>query len=142
MVGSVKKPVLIGIIVLCLAVAAAVTYKSRSRDQGGIESIPADEMMWVKCNNPQCKAEYQIPKREYFQFIEKNVDPMATRPPGMRCKECGKDSVYRAVKCPKCGTVFFYGVAGPSDFADRCPNCKFSETEDSRKRARSSSGTK
>ena len=63
-----KKPVMIGVIVVCLAVAGLVTYM-RSGDDGGIDSISDDETRWVKCNNPACKAEYEVGLKKYFQDL-------------------------------------------------------------------------
>jgi hypothetical protein len=135
MEDSKKKPIMIGVIVVCLAAAGLIFYSTQSGGGGGINDIPDDKMTWVKCNNPDCKAEYQISEKEYFKSIEERLDPMAMSAPPLVCKECGKDSVYRAEKCtnPDCGVVFFRGAV-PNDFADRCPECKRSETEEIRKR--------
>ena len=131
---SKKKAVMIGVIVACVAVAGVVTYIRYSGSSSGIEGIPAGEMMWVKCSNKACNAEYQISKRDYYQFMKEHANPLASAPP-MVCQKCGKDSVYAAVKCenPQCGTVFFENsVRG--DFPDRCPKCGYSATEESRKK--------
>ncbi len=63
------------------------------------------------------------------------MDPMAMVAPPVVCKKCGEQSVFRAEKCqnPDCGIVFLRGSV-PGDFADRCPECGRSETEESRKR--------
>ena len=129
-----KKPIMIGVIVVCLALALLITFGRRG-GSGGIEDISPEEMMWVKCNNPDCKAEYEMGKQAYFKYVEEHMDPMAMVAPPVACEECGKESVYRAEKCqnPDCGIVFFRGSV-PNDFADRCPECGRSETEESRKR--------
>lgn len=131
---SKKKPIMIGVIVVCLALALLITFGRRG-GSGGIADISPEEMMWVKCNNPDCKAEYEMGKQAYFKYVEEHMDPMAMVAPPVVCKECGKESVYRAEKCqnPDCGIVFFRGSV-PNDFADRCPECGRSETEESRKR--------
>ncbi|MHC4684655.1 MAG: hypothetical protein ACYTEW_10145, partial [Planctomycetota bacterium] len=66
-----------------------------------------------------------------------NIDPMAMVAPPVVCESCGSESVYRAEKCqnPDCAIVFFRGSV-PNDFADRCPECGRSGTEESRKRRR------
>lgn len=106
--------------------------RSQGKKTSGLESI---EMLWVKCNNPDCEAEYQTSKRGYFEYAQKHIDPMAMVAPPAVCKKCGKESIYRAEKCgnPDCGLVFFRGTV-PNDFADRCPECGYSETEEIRKR--------
>ena len=130
-----KKAIMIGIIVACLALVALITLGRRGGGGGGIEDISPEETMWVKCNNPNCKAEYEMGKQAYFKYVEEHMDPMAMVAPPVVCEECGKDSVFRAEKCqnPDCGVVFFRGSV-PNDFADRCPECGRSETEESRKR--------
>jgi len=138
---SKKKLIMIGIIVACLALAALITFGWRVGSGGGIEDISPEEMIWVKCNNPDCKAEYEMSKKDYFKYVQEHIDPMAMVAPPVICKECGKASCYRAEKCqnPACGKVFFRGSV-PNDFADRCPYCGRSETEESRKR-RAAGGT-
>ena len=129
-----KKPIMIGVIVACLALALLITFGRRSRS-GGVEDISPEEIMWVKCNNPDCKTEYEMGKQAYFKYIEEHIDPMAMVAPPVVCKSCDEESVYRAEKCQNadCSTVFFRGSV-PNDFADRCPECGRSETEESRKR--------
>ncbi len=132
---SKRKPIMIGVIVVCLAVAGLITYFTYSGgSSGGIEDIPAEEMMWVKCSNKACNAEYQINKRDYYQFLKEHANPLGSAPP-MACKKCGKESIYAAEKCgnPQCGIVFFENSV-PGDFADRCPKCGRSETEEIRKK--------
>jgi hypothetical protein len=103
----------------------------------GIEDISPEEMMWVKCNNPDCKSEYKMGKQAYFKYVEEHIDPMAMVAPPVVCEECGKESVFRAEKCQNadCAIVFFRGSV-PNDFADRCPACGNSNTEEQRKRRR------
>ena len=130
-----KKAVMIGIIVACLGLTALRIIGRSGGGGGGIADISPEEMMWVKCNNPDCKAEYEMGKQAYFKYVEEHIDPMAMVAPPVVCEECGKESVFRAEKCQNsdCGIVFFRGSV-PNDFADRCPECGRSETEESRKR--------
>jgi len=131
---SKKKPIMIGVIIACLTLTAIIIIGRRSGGGGGIDDIPEGEMIWVKCNNPNCKAEYQMGLKAYFKYME-NANPMAPTLP-LICKECGEPSAYRAEKCenPDCGIVFIQGSSGPGDHADRCPKCGRSKTEESRKR--------
>ena len=94
-----------------------------------------DKSTWVKCREPQCGAEYQMNLKEYFVHMEEHADPRSLLPPPLVCKKCGQKSVYRAVKCEKCGLVFERGTV-PRDFADRCPKCAYSKVEEARKRER------
>jgi len=132
---SMKNTIYVIVIVVCLILAATIYWFTRgSGGPSSVEDIDPSKMIWVKCNNPSCKAEYQISEREYYKYLEEHTDPMAMGAPALVCKKCGKKSVFRAVKCPKCGLVFFWGSV-PADFADRCPECKFSQMEHDRKEA-------
>ncbi len=138
MEDSKKKPIMIGVIVVCLVIAGLFTYARRGGGGGGIDSIPEGNMTWVKCSNPSCKAEYEMGERAYFKAVKERVNPMAramSMPP-LACEKCGKDSLFRAEKCanPSCGIVFIQGIAGQNDHADRCPECGQSKIEESRKR--------
>ncbi|MHC4508063.1 MAG: hypothetical protein ACYTAO_03770 [Planctomycetota bacterium] len=132
---SKKKPIMIAVIIVCLGVAGAVTYLRSGGSGGGIDSLPDDKMTWVKCNNPQCKADYEMGEKQYFKGIEERMNPAAMlSTPALVCEKCDEASVYKAFKCgsPSCGVVFFANSV-PNDFADRCPECKRSETEEIRK---------
>jgi len=130
-----KNAVYIIIIVVCLLVAGFVTYKYVFSDSsGGLSSIPEGQMVWVKCNNPACKAEYQMSKRKYHEEVEKRFNPLVQTTSPITCEKCGQESLYEAIKCsnPECGIIFFKGVVR-GDIEDRCPKCKHSAIEDSRK---------
>jgi len=135
MEDSKKKPIMIGVIVVCLGVAGAVTLM-RGSGGGGIDSLSDDKMIWVKCNNPSCKAEYEMSEKQFHKDMQERFNPMARNTPALTCEKCGKDSLYQAVKCanPSCGIVFIKGIAGKNDLQDRCPKCGQSETEEIRKK--------
>ncbi len=134
-----KKPVMIGVIIACLAIAGVITFSKYSGEDGDIDSISEEEMIWVKCNNPACKAEYQTGLKAYYQYIQENINPLAQTTPALLCEKCGEHSVYRAEKCPNCGNVFIRNSV-PGDVYDRCPKCKHSEMEDSRNRRKAEMG--
>lgn len=128
-----KNTIYIIVIVLCIILAIIIFLKSRPAESGGIKGIKRGEMLWVKCNNPNCAATYQMDKKDYYEQMQEKMkaNPLAQNLP-LVCKECGEDSIYRAVKCEKCGTIFFYQSV-PHDFADRCPECNYSKMEAERK---------
>jgi hypothetical protein len=134
MEDSKKKPIMIAVIVVCLGAAGLIFYTRGSGGGGGIDSIPDDEMTWVKCNNPACRAEYEMGRKAYYEAVNERLDPMAMTAPPLICKECQKPSVFDAEKCanPACGIVFLKGSV-PNDFQDRCPKCKQSAEEEKRK---------
>ncbi len=142
---SKKKPIMIGVIIVCLALTVLIIIGRGLGGGGGVDDIPEGNMIWAKCNNPSCEAEYQTSEKEYHKYMLEHYDVMAPTAPPMVCKECGEQSVYRAEKCtnPDCGIVFFRNSV-PNDHADRCPECGRSETEESRKarlRERAAGGT-
>ena len=128
-----KKPIMIGVIVVCLIVAGLITFARRGGGGSGIDSISDDKMTWVKCSNPKCKAEYEMSEKQYFKELQQRFNPMARTSPPLTCEKCGKDSLFRACKCPYCGTVFIRDSV-PNDLFDRCPKCGKSETEEIRKK--------
>jgi hypothetical protein len=113
-----------------------ITFARRGGGGSGIDSIPDSEMIWVKCNNSKCNAEYQMGKKAFYKAQQERFNPMARTAPPLTCEKCGKDSLFQAVKCanPACGAVFIQGISGQNDFPDRCPKCGQSETEEIRKR--------
>ncbi len=114
-----KKPIMLGIAIVCIVLAGGITY---FRMAGGSDEIAQGEMMWVKCANPNCNAEYQIELKEYADLAKTSKSGVPA------CKQCGEESLFDAIKCEKCGIVFIPGsVAGEA--RDRCPECGFSKTK-------------
>jgi len=121
-----KRRAMIAVIVICALVTGIIYWWTNgfgSAESSG-EGFENDTVL-MKCNNPKCQAEYEITGKEYHEFMEQ-ANPEGLM--GMQCKQCGKRSVFKAVRCEKCGSIFFYGVGG-TDFKDRCPKCGFSKTE-------------
>ena len=59
------------VIALCLIVAVVVFLLTRSGGSGGLEDMKRGEkMVWIKCNNPKCKTEYQIDQKDYHEQIQ------------------------------------------------------------------------
>lgn len=116
-----KKPILLGIIVVCLVVAGGITlFRTVGSSDEGIGSIPKGEMMWVQCSNQNCNSEYEMEKRDYYTSIEQSPSKVA------KCTKCGEETLFEAIKCEKCGIVFAPGsVSG--EVRDRCPECGFSK---------------
>jgi hypothetical protein len=55
------------------------------------------------------------------------------------CPKCSQDMVYNAIKCEKCGKIFFIGGQG-----DKCPDpkCGYSKSEERRKEYKAQKGKK
>jgi len=131
-----KKPIMIGIIVVSFVLAIAITIAFRSSGEEEIlDVIDPGLMLWVKCRNPDCGAVYEISLKEHAIFVRENRDPETAVVPGMVCKECEDQTVYRIEKCDKCGAAFERGSV-PEDFSDRCPECGYSAEEARRKASR------
>ncbi len=127
-----KKPVMLGVIVVCFVLAGVVYLKTRPR---GIDYKPfRGKITWVLCRNSECGHSWEMDLAEYHKFIQKNADPRVPLAPPITCPKCGEPSGYRAVKCAKCGAVFEEGTV-PADFADKCPKCGYSQTAVDRKKA-------
>jgi hypothetical protein len=121
-----KKTLLIVVSLACIAGAGIFLYKSMGGGTtGGI--APAGNM-WVKCNNPKCGHEYEISLQEYNTFVNNNGGYRQFMMSGavpMKCPKCNEDSVFKAMKCEKCGKVFFPGsVEGKAE--DTCTGCGYS----------------
>jgi len=122
---STKKAIMIGVIVVCLVAAAIIYVKNMPR--GGRGRTSAGATTWLKCTNPDCGAAYEMSESEYIKWVQESTYSMGPVP--IRCEKCGEYSAYQAIKCEKCGTVFVMGTV-PDDFADRCPECGYSKTEE------------
>jgi len=128
-----KKPIMVGVIVVCFVLAGVMWYRSSRR--GGSDLRPfEDKTTWIKCRNRECGHAWEMNLKEYFLFVEKNADPSTILPPPLTCPKCKEPSGYRAVKCAKCGAVFEVGSV-PGDFADKCPDCGYSQIAVDRKKA-------
>ena len=136
-----KKLSMVGIIVVCLVAASTVTWSTLRGNRYGFDTIPDDRMTWLKCRNPACQYEYQVPVKEYYndrgdamrKMLRSDTTGMEFTP-ALTCPKCGQESVYEAVKCPNCELVFEKGSV-PRDFEDRCPKCGYSQIEENRKKA-------
>lgn len=128
-----SKHIMIAVVVVCLVVAAVITYSTMGpKQETGAGTIDPSKMTWVKCRNPQCEVEYEIPLRDYYMYIEEARSKEVTfATPPLICKKCEEASVYKATKCEKCGLVFETGMGrkGKGDFNDRCPECGHSKLE-------------
>lgn len=118
----------------CILVAVVVFVKTRSGGKSaGVNAISDTQMTWMKCK--ACNNTFEMSEKEYYKTIQEkatsNPAAMMFTPP-MQCPKCQKLMAFKAEKCANCGEVFILGTV-PNDFQDRCPKCKHSKIEDSRK---------
>lgn len=121
-------------LVCCLLLAAVIILTTRSGDLTSIPDLKG-EMTWVKCDNPDCGISYEMARQDYYQLVDKKQrETGSINVPPIACEKCGKESLFRAVKCEKCQAVFFYVSGSVEDYADRCSECGFSKLEDASKK--------
>ncbi len=137
--GGLPKSAMVGIIVVCLGLAVLILYTFDDTSGGSDLDVFEGELVWVRCANPDCRQTYQMDKKKYFEQVQKQVrqSPASMGPVLIVCEKCGKPSLFEVVKCgnPDCGLIFRRGAAGAMDFADRCPKCRYSQTEKDREEA-------
>ncbi|MFA5251104.1 MAG: hypothetical protein WC454_00765 [Phycisphaerae bacterium] len=129
---SKKKIIMIGIIVACIVAAIVITVATQSSGDGVDSLRRGQAMVWIKCRSPKCENTWQMDKKDYFEYLEKNRSGMTV--PGIACPKCNEVSGYRAEKCAKCDTIF-ERVTG-SSVIDKCPKCGYSKLEDMTNKAR------
>lgn len=133
-----KKIIMVVIIVACIVAAAVITLMTHSSgEEGGVDTIKRGELIWLKCRSPKCENAWQMDKRDYYEYINKNRVGLIM--PGIPCPKCGEKDGYKAAKCPKCGFVF-EKVFSNNDVSDRCPKCSYSAWEEQKKQAKEGTG--
>ncbi|AQQ70996.1 hypothetical protein SMSP2_01360 [Limihaloglobus sulfuriphilus] len=126
-----KKWVMTVIIIGCFAVSGVIYYHNNKTID--VFSSMEGKTMWMLCCNSKCRASFEIPQKDYFEFQKENSNPASLGAAPMICEKCKEKSAFAAEKCPECGNVFLpNSITG--DFADRCPECKYSQTQESRKK--------
>ena len=124
----------IGLIAACVVIAGVIAWRSFSGDgPTGIESVDAGETVLTRCANPDCQFQSEMGKRVYFQAVLElqRQKPQFSHPP-LVCPECDENSIFRVVLCPKCDHVFKHGGMR-NEPADRCPECRYSQSQEDRK---------
>ncbi len=130
------------IIAACILVAVLVFVKTRSGGSsgGGLDSISDADMVWMKCR--ACNGSFEMSRKQYYKDISEkaaaNATAMMLTPP-LPCQKCSKNAAFLAEKCANCGEIFISGTV-QNDFPDRCPKCKHSKVEDSRKARQAGQG--
>ena len=131
-----KKMLLIVVAVACIAAAGIIVYKTMGG--GGTAPSQPTGKVWVKCNNPKCGHEYEISAQEYNTFVMNNGGPRQFMMSGavpMKCSKCNEESTFKAMKCEKCGKVFFPGTVADK-VEDTCPGCGYSPSDEAAKNAK------
>ena len=132
MIGDNKKIVMTIIVVVCLALAAGITARNFVGSSSG--RTKSDGTFSMLCVNPECGHIFELTREERQQQMREKGRARMMRggPRAFTCPECGEDSAYQAIRCPKCDTVFISDYQS-GDFTDRCPECGYSAIEEKRK---------
>ena len=124
-----KKKVTIGIVIGCIAIAAAITVITNWGSSSG--GPKTEGQIQFLCINPKCGYAFESSGEELNKLEEQGVS-RGDMPP-MKCPQCGQNSAYFAIKCGKCGNVFIPNYENPKEY-DKCPKCGFSKNEQMRKK--------
>jgi hypothetical protein len=133
MEAGMKKNIMMLVVVVCLIAAVLIFVKTKQKGDEGPGQFKG-QMIWVKCQNDKCNAEYQMDKADFYK-TEEDLRYTRTNQPGyipLTCQKCGKETIYRAYKCDKCGTVFFEAAGGDQYYPDLCPKCHYSKMKEIR----------
>lgn len=87
-----RRKIMIVISLTCLVAAGMMFFKTHEK-KSGLSSMKG-QTVWVKCNNPDCGAVYEMDAVEFYNYINEHQGPNLLVPPALPCKECGKESVY------------------------------------------------
>jgi phage FluMu protein Com len=128
---TVRKSIMLGVIVACLVGAGLITLRNLRGGELDVKEYE-NQSTWVKCRNLACNAAYEMNVARYYKFVYKNTGRGDVEAAALRCKACGEPSVYKAVKCASCELIFERGTV-QADFSDRCPECGYSLIEATRK---------
>ena len=112
-------------------VVALVVFFIYSNPFGGQRSQSAGDSVYLLCSNEDCGAAQELTKEE-FANLASGVNPRLINDTPFLCPKCGQETAYKAVKCPKCGEVYFWDYEAADGFRDRCPGCGFSAMEERR----------
>lgn len=122
-----RRTVMIVVVIVCLGVASAIAWTNRPQKKAFGPSEPT----LMLCCESDCGHVFDVAPADYTARL-KEVGPRgAMAPIAFACPQCQKMSGYAAFRCPKCEHVFIKGASG-NDFADRCPACNYSATEEMR----------
>ncbi|MFA5553463.1 MAG: hypothetical protein WDA68_02755 [Phycisphaerae bacterium] len=118
-----KQVVMIIICVVCLGLAAGITYWT-NRDKSSSATIT------LLCANPQCEktTEYSTEKFQNLIIRLSSQESLTSGqgPTVFPCSHCGKKSCYIAKKCDKCGAYFIPKYdANSQTYIDICTKCGY-----------------
>ena len=113
------------IIAVCTACAIGITvFMNRSNS----EPIVKGSDIQMLCS--ACGYSFTFSSQEYDEIRKNNIQKRGSaRGSVFECPKCLKVAAQKAIKCPKCGNVFFADWGREKGYPDSCPKCGFSEIE-------------
>jgi DNA-directed RNA polymerase subunit M/transcription elongation factor TFIIS len=128
-----KKVYMLGLIAVLVISAGFITFLTMFNNSNHLNELKG-QIVWLKCRNPECTYTSEKDMKEYYEELQNNLSSNARRVTALTCPKCGQRSLYEAVKCEKCGNIFFIDRY-KRDYFDRCPKCGFSKEEKQRQEA-------
>jgi hypothetical protein len=125
--NTMNTKIAIAVIAGCLVVAGIITLMMSKSGDSTQAAYLKGKTVWLQCTNPDCADVYEILELDYNAALEKQTD--FSVPLALKCQKCRKDTAIRVHKCEQCGNVWPYGPGKFGDYADRCPKCGVSKTE-------------
>lgn len=90
-----KRNLLIILSVACITIALVFAYSSLNG--GKTNSTGSDELITMKCRNPECRESFEIPTNEFNSYMQKNAG-VELELPAYPCQKCEEKSAYRIFK--------------------------------------------
>jgi hypothetical protein len=129
-----KIALLVSVAVTVLLIVGFAIESFTGGSGGGVSRTIGGGGIWMLCENPDCEAAYEVTEEEFRELIKSKgrilFGPGVMSQLTFICKECGQETAYRGMECPKCGALFI-PEDGTGDYPDRCPECGYSATEES-----------
>lgn len=128
-----KIALLVSVAVTALLMVGFVIESFTDSGSGGITDSIRGGGIWMLCDNPDCEASYEVTQEEFRELLRSKgqiiLGPGVMSQLAFICKECGQETAYRGMECPKCGALFIEEEE-MGDYPDRCPECDYSATEE------------
>ena len=127
-----KKVIMLIVVMVSLISAGFITFSNIYKKSTYLNELKG-EIVLLKCRNSECNYTFEMDMKDYYEYLQNNRSNTGGVT-ALPCPKCGQKSAYEAIKCVKCGNIFFVNRI-KRDFFDRCPKCGFSKEEKQREDA-------
>lgn len=114
-----SKPIMIGVAVVCLAVAAGILWWQFGGGEGAGQTPESIKMKCAACGNV-----WDMPFKEFQEKLTQMGGPMMMMPGQpmlFDCPKCSKKAAMQAETCKSCGEVFI--LDWQRNPQGKCPKC-------------------